>query len=281
MRKLHVYKYQGAGNDFVVVDNRQGEAAHLTDADVRLLCDRRFGIGSDGLMTLCASETADFEMHYYNADGPEGTMCGNGGRCLVAFAARMGIRSFSFLACDGPHRAEILSREGGRCIVRLKMRDVDGVERLPDGWLLDTGSTHFVQWVEDLKAFPVDVEGKRLRWDSRFPKGANVNFVEASPEGISVRTYERGVEAETWACGTGATASAIASYLHGEKGWTCVPEDGTQRIRYAVRAPGGHLAVDFLAGKDGSFRDIWLTGPAVCVFETDVDLDQLKKDSAL
>ena len=281
MRKLHVYKYQGAGNDFVVMDNRRGEASELTSADIHRLCDRRFGIGADGLMTLCASETADFEMHYYNSDGPEGTMCGNGGRCLVAFAALMGVRSFSFQACDGPHTAEILSQEGGRSIVRLKMRDVEQIEQLPDGWLLDTGSTHFVQWVEHLADYPVDVEGRRLRWDSRFPKGANVNFVEASADGIAVRTYERGVEAETWACGTGATASAIASYLHGEKGWTRTLEGGKQRVRYAVRAPGGRLAVDFIAEDDGSFRDVWLTGPAVCVFETDVDLDQLQKNCAL
>lgn len=275
MKKLHVYKYQGAGNDFVVVDNRHGEADFLTPHDINRLCDRRFGVGADGLMTLCHSDVADFEMHYYNADGPEGTMCGNGGRCLVAFAAHMGISSFSFTACDGPHEAQVLSQTGNCAIVRLKMRDVEEVEWLPDGCLLDTGSTHFVQWYSDLEHINVEVEGKRLRWDVRFPNGANVNFVEPFPDHLFVRTYERGVEAETWACGTGATASAIASYLHGEKCYASKSENGAERIKFAIYTLGGRLAVDFLVGKGGSFHDVHLTGPATRVFETDIDLDQL------
>ena len=276
MSKLHVYKYQGAGNDFVVVDNRRGEADFLTNQHINRLCDRRFGIGSDGLMTLGAGrDGADFEMRYYNADGYEGTMCGNGGRCLVAFAALMGIRKFDFTACDGPHRAEVLQRDGDRCIVRLKMRDVEGVSWLPDGCLLDTGSTHFVQWVEGLSSFDVDGNGKRLRWDPRFPRGANVNFVEPLGDHLAVRTYERGVEAETWACGTGATASAIASYAHGIPCHTPVPDGDAGRVRTLIHAPGGHLAVDFIPHPDGSFTDVWLTGPATRVFETDIDPDQL------
>jgi diaminopimelate epimerase len=211
-------------------------------------------------------------MHYYNADGPEGTMCGNGGRCLVAFAALMGLKRFEFLACDGPHRADLLEYTEDRCIVRLKMRDVEQVEKLPDGWLLETGSTHFVQWVRDLEHFDVATEGKRLRWDARFPKGANVNFVEPMADHLAVRTYERGVEAETWACGTGATASAIASWLRGEKCYTRT-EDG--RIRFEIQMPGGRLAVDFRAEADGACRDVYLTGPATKVFETDIDPDRL------
>ena len=274
MKKLHVYKYQGAGNDFVILDNRRGDVV-LSPEEVRRLCDRRFGIGADGLMTLCASEASDFEMHYYNADGPEGTMCGNGGRCLVAFAALTGLTRFEFTACDGPHRADMLEFSPDRCTVRLKMRDVDGVERLTDGWLLETGSTHFVQWVQDLASFPVGSEGKRLRWDARFPKGANVNFVEPMADHLFVRTYERGVEAETWACGTGATAAAIASYFHGERCCTCTPEGDALRVRFEIRTLGGRLAVDFLAREDGSCRDVYLTGPATRVFETDIDLDRL------
>lgn len=275
MPKLHVYKYQGAGNDFVVVDNRRGEADFLTPALINRLCDRRFGVGADGLMTLCASTEADFEMHYYNADGPEGTMCGNGGRCLVAFADLLGIRRFDFLACDGPHRAEVLARDGDCRTVRLKMRDVEPPVHYPDGWLLETGSTHFLQWVNDLASFDVDREGKRLRWDARFPKGANVNFIEPFADHLFVRTYERGVEAETWACGTGATASALASYLHGEKCFVRCMENGAERIKFAVETRGGSLAVDFIALPDGSFRDVWLTGPAARVFETDIDPDKL------
>ena len=271
MKRLHVYKYQGAGNDFVILDNRRGDVA-LTPRQINRICDRRFGVGADGLMTLCASDKADFEMHYYNADGPEGTMCGNGGRCLVAFAALMGLQRFEFLACDGPHRADLLAYTPEHCTVRLKMRDVEQVEILPDGWLLETGSTHFVQWVKDLAHFDVDTEGKRLRWDKRFPKGANVNFVEALDDHLFVRTYERGVEAETWACGTGSTASAIASYLHGE---TCYTRDADGRIRFDIHVLGGRLAVDFLAEADGACRDVYLTGPATKVFETDIDLDRL------
>jgi len=275
MKLLHVYKYQGAGNDFVIVDNRRGQADFLTPRLINRLCDRRFGVGSDGLMTLCHSDVADFEMHYYNADGPEGTMCGNGGRCLVAFAALMGIQRFEFEACDGHHRAELLEFTPERCTVRLKMIDVDQVQKMPDGWLLETGSTHFIQWVKDLKDFDVATEGKRLRWDKRFEKGANVNFVEPEKDGLFVRTYERGVEAETWACGTGSTASAIASWLNGVPGCTVTEENGQKRVRYAIRTLGGRLAVDFLALADGSCRDVYLTGPAAKVFETDIDLDLL------
>ena len=272
MGRLHVYKYQGAGNDFVIVDNRRGEAEFLTPHLINRLCDRRFGVGADGLMTLCASDVADFEMHYYNSDGPEGTMCGNGGRCLVAFADTMGLSKFEFLACDGYHRAEVLDRAGDRRIVRLRMRDVDPVVRMADGWLLETGSTHFVQWVKGLESFDVDTEGKRLRWDARFPKGANVNFVEPMADHLAIRTYERGVEAETWACGTGATAAAIASWFHGE---TCCQRLDGGRIRFDLQARGGRLAVDFIPQADGACHDVYLTGPATKVFETDIDPDLL------
>ena len=271
MKRLHIYKYQGAGNDFIILDNRRGEIA-LSPEEINRLCDRRFGVGADGLMTLCASDRADFEMHYYNADGPEGTMCGNGGRCLVAFAALMGLKRFEFLACDGPHRADLLEFSEDRCTVRLKMRDVEEVVKYPDGWLLETGSTHFVQWVSDLEHYGVEAEGKRLRWDARFPKGANVNFVEPMAGHLAVRTYERGVEAEPWACGTGSTAAAIASWLHGE---TCYTRSSDGRIRFDIQTLGGRLAVDFLPQADGACRDVYLTGPATKVFETDIDLDRL------
>ncbi|MCR5708902.1 MAG: diaminopimelate epimerase [Bacteroidales bacterium] len=270
--KMHIYKYQGAGNDFVVVDNRRGESASLTPEMVRRLCDRRFGVGADGLMTLCApvpgKSRYDFAMHYYNSDGPEGTMCGNGGRCLVAFAAHLGLGSYEFTACDGPHSASVVERDGDRMVVRLRMRDVEGVTPLPDGCFLDTGSAHFVGWVTGLGSYPVETEGPRLRYDARFPSGANVNFVEPGPDGLAIRTWERGVEAETWACGTGATAAAIASYSKGIKPQE-VAADG--RVRYSVLARGGRLAVDFIPSADGTFRDVWLTGPATRVFETDID----------
>lgn len=275
--KIHAYKYQGAGNDFVILDNRDG-GFKVTPEQVHWLCDRRFGIGADGLMTLDASDKYDFTMHYYNADGPEGTMCGNGGRCLVAFAAHRGIKKFEFEAIDGYHRAEVLDYTEHRCIVRLKMRDLpllpDGtkpVDRQPEGYFLDTGSDHFVVFVDDVMSYDVDGEGKKWRWAKRFPKGTNVNFVQAVPEGLKVRTYERGVEAETWACGTGVTASSIASYIHGVKSYT---RDG-ERIRFAIQALGDKLAVDFLPSGEGTFSDIYLTGPATFVFETDIEMPEL------
>ena len=273
--KLHCFKYQGAGNDFVILDNRKGDV-NLTDAQVHQLCDRRFGIGSDGLMLLGAGDGKyDFTMRYFNADGPEGTMCGNGGRCLVAFAAHCGIKKFEFTAIDGYHRAEVLEYSPTRCIVRLKMRDLkvengtQPIEAFKDGYFLDTGSPHFVQFVEDIDKFDVDTEGKRLRWDSRWAKGTNVNFVEPTAEGIKVRTYERGVEAETWACGTGCTASSITSYHHGVKSFT---KDGAGRVKFAIQALGDRLAVDFIPHEDGSYDDIYLTGPATKVFETDIEI---------
>ena len=195
------------------------------------------------------------------------------GRCAgTADAAWWPFRRFDFLACDGPHKAELLTQQGDCSIVRLKMRDAEPPVRFADGWLLEIGSTHFVQWVKDLADFPVDREGKRLRWDARFPKGANVNFVEPLADRLAVRTYERGVEAETWACGTGATAAALASFARGEKCFTRREENGAERIKFVVRALGGELAVDFVAKEDGSFRDVWLTGPATRVFETDIEL---------
>lgn len=286
--KLHCYKYQGAGNDFVIIDNRKGDV-NLTDEQVRQLCDRRFGIGSDGLMLLGAAPSSDgkldFTMRYFNSDGPEGTMCGNGGRCLVAFAAHMGIKKFEFQAIDGYHNAQVLEYGPSRCIVRLKMRNlpvVDGknpVTRLEDGYFLDTGSDHFVGFVGNVDEYDVDTNGKRLRWDKRFPKGTNVNFVEIvdqdrpdAARGLKVRTYERGVEAETWACGTGVTASSIVSYLSGAKSYDKFEADGVEHVKFAIRARGDKLSVDFVANPDGSFEEIYLTGPATKVFETDMDI---------
>lgn len=272
---VKVYKYQGAGNDFVIIDNRDG-SIDLNDSQIRWLCDRRFGIGADGMMLLGAGGEYDFTMRYYNSDGFEGTMCGNGGRCLVAFAAHRGIKKFEFIAIDGYHRAEVLEYGDYRCIVRLKMRDLlpdeegnSPIKLYPEGYFLDTGSDHFVIFVDDVANYDVDGEGKKWRWAERFPKGTNVNFVEIAPNKIKVRTYERGVEAETLACGTGVTASSIASFIHGAKSFIT---DG-ERVKFDIEALGDSLAVDFIPSDDGKrFEEIWLTGPATFVFETEVEL---------
>ena len=257
---IQFYKYQGAGNDFILLDNREQAYASLTTAQVRLLCDRRFGIGADGLMTLDASEDADFAMSYFNADGREGSLCGNGGRCLTAFAAHLGIvRSQArFRAVDGIHEAVL--RDQGE--VDLKMMDVRKVERGYDTAVLDTGSPHYVKYVDRLDELDVVKEGRKIRYSEQFARdGINVNFVEYGSESLHIRTYERGVEDETLACGTGITAAAIVA-----------AGNQNQPYRIPVRARGGNLEVRFAKKGDQEFTDIWLRGPAVFVYEGKITL---------
>ena len=281
------YKYQGAGNDFLIADNRdaaisekdgvlscrdsQGNFMEIRISDI---CDRRYGVGADGLMLLESSEHYDFHMVYFNSDGSGGMMCGNGGRCIVAFAADMGIDHFDFDAADGFHSAEILRSEGKEKTVRLKMKDVREYNRYDsltgpdvpsDGYFLDTGTRHFVRFVKDIDAYDIVTEGRNIRFNAveLLPVGANVNYVEPYENGIKVRTYEKGVEDETFACGTGITASAIAAYLSAVAP-SEVMQDG--RVRYEVCAKRDPLAVDFIPEED-FFSDVWLTGPATCVAE--------------
>ena len=241
------YKFDGAGNDFVVVDNRRGEIA-LDTEEVARICHRRFGVGADGLMTLnAAPEGYDFEMVYYNSDGNIGSMCGNGGRCIAAFAHMLGLdRRLHFRGYDGPHDAEVLAWDGHIGIVRLGMRSVavNEVRRVLDGWFVDTGSPHYVQRVSDLEHYDVVGEGRRLRMMAEvFPEGTNVDFIEDLPDcRLFVRTYERGVEDETWACGTGVTACAIVTGNH----------------RLVTR--GGDFRVDFTP-TGTSYDNVQLTGP--------------------
>ncbi|MBR1766822.1 MAG: diaminopimelate epimerase [Bacteroidales bacterium] len=251
---IDFYKFDGAGNDFVVVDNRH-ERRTFDEALVARLCHRRFGVGADGLMTLeAADDGLDFEMVYYNSDGRIGSMCGNGGRCISAFAYLLGMgKRLHFKGFDGPHDAELLSWDND-CrvgIVRLGMRDVavDGITRVLDGWSLDTGSPHYVQRVADLEHFDVVGEGRRLRHRTDlFPQGANVDFIEDLPDGrLAVRTYERGVEDETWACGTGVTACAIVS--------------GNR----SLLTRGGDFRVDFDT-TPSAFSHVMLTGPVALNF---------------
>ena len=205
-------KYQGTGNDFVIIDNRDGSIS-LSNQQIAFLCDRRFGVGGDGLMLLGTAAGYDFSMTYYNADGTEGTMCGNGGRCLVQFAHDNGIvkDNYLFIAVDGPHEATI-SNNGW---VYLKMSDVHSVETGDHFFVTNTGSPHYVKVVEGVEKLDVFAEGKAIRYNDRFKTaGINVNFVEFQQEHLFVRTYERGVENETYSCGTGVTAAAIATHLH-------------------------------------------------------------------
>lgn len=254
------WKYEGAGNDFVLLDLRDTNF-EPTAEQINQICDRRRGVGADGLMILAESAKGDFAMRYFNADGPEATMCGNGGRCIAWFADHLGIGgdTKTFEAIDGMHTAEILSRESESATVRLQMVDVERVEVLPDGdVLLDTGSPHLVRFVESLDMDVVGI-GRELRYGPKTAatNGANINFVKICGEGeVEIRTYERGVEDETLACGTGATAAALA-----------LRHTRQADIRHCnLRARGGVLAVDF--GVEGNrYTDIRLTGPARRVFK--------------
>ena len=282
MMIMKFYKYQGAGNDFLIADNRDGSIV-LSAQQIAAVCDRRYGVGADGLMLLDRPEgDADFCMTYYNSDGSGGMMCGNGGRCIVAFAADMGISTFRFHAADGPHVAEILSSDGPCKTVRLQMKDVSSYERYEsltgvtvpsDGCFLDTGTRHYVRIVEGLEEYDVVGEGRDIRYNATElqPVGANVNFIEPSGNVLKVRTYEKGVEDETFACGTGIVASCIAAYKAG-----IIPSEAMAdgRVRYEVKAKRDSLSVDFrpLVGTAGVAEEVCLTGPAAFVAEVSVAL---------
>jgi diaminopimelate epimerase len=259
--QLHFFKYQGTGNDFVIIDNRAGEI-ELTMAQVKHICDRRFGIGADGLMLLNKHATLDFEMKYYNADGNESSMCGNGGRCLVQFAYKLGIHKneYHFEAIDGLHEASIDDKDW----VRLKMKDVDNVLDEGNEFVLDTGSPHYVQMVTDIKNMKVKEHGAAIRYSDDYKQmGINVNFVETMDEdSIFVRTYERGVEDETMSCGTGVTAAALVC-AHNDRGFN----------RIEVHTLGGHLAVEFNKHDETHFDDIWLCGPALFVYDGKIQIN--------
>lgn len=258
--KIHFYKYQGAGNDFILIDNRDNSVDHHNPKLISGLCDRRFGIGGDGLMLLQNKEGYDFEMIYYNADGQPSSMCGNGGRCIVAFAKFLGVieSETEFLAVDGPHYAKI-SDEGDW--VSLQMIDVNEVNTDADAYVLNTGSPHYVKLVDGLEQRNVYQEGHAIRNNATYRKnGINVNFVEPMKEGYFVRTFERGVEDETFACGTGVTAVALAMAQHKQQ---------TGHITTPIRVLGGNLNIRF--DYDGTaFTEIFLEGPAVRVFEGDI-----------
>lgn len=259
MGKMNFYKYQGTGNDFIILDNRNWSYTALTLERIKFLCDRHFGLGADGLMLLNTKAGYDFEMRYYNSDGRESSMCGNGGRCLVKFAYDMGIHksAYRFQAIDGIHEAEIDDD-----IVSLKMKDVREISDYHGDSILDTGSPHYVKIVSDVMDYDVFRKGMDIRYSPDFVKeGINVNFVEQKKsDEIIVRTYERGVEDETLSCGTGVTASALVCY-HNECGYNDV----------TVITKGGKLTVKFDRRPDNSFENIWLCGPAVKVFEGAVE----------
>lgn len=249
------YKYQGTGNDFVMIDNRQQTFDKNNTKLVADLCDRRFGIGADGLILLENHDTLDFKMVYYNADGNQSSMCGNGGRCLVAFAKHLGVieNKAVFEAIDGLHHATI---DGD--VVKLQMQDVSVVEKHNGHVFLDTGSPHHVQFEPDIDDFDIKTKGANIRYGAPYNEaGSNVNFVKKqSNTSFKVRTYERGVEDETLSCGTGVTAVALAMHYIGE----------TEKNLITLQAQGGDLQVSFSV-ENGVYNNVWLIGPAKLVFQ--------------
>ena len=256
MRKIHFHKYQGTGNDFVMIDNRNLVFDKKDKALIGLLCDRRFGIGADGVILIENHHEADFEMIYFNPDASQ-SLCGNGSRCAVKFAHALGIigEKTTFMSFDGIHQAQINGD-----LVELHMQDVEKVSMIGDDYLMDTGSPHYIQFTDSLEKLDVYAKGQDIRNNKRFEKeGVNVNFIEKrGPQEIAIRTYERGVEQETLSCGTGCTAAALAMGHEGE------------RSPVTIHAKGGDLQVSFEKVGEG-FKHIQLTGAATKVFEGEFD----------
>jgi diaminopimelate epimerase len=256
--KIQFTKYQATGNDFILIDNRERKIIITSEQIVRL-CDRKFGIGADGLILIDPSASADFSVNYYNSDGSQ-SLCGNGSRAAVHFAAQLGLlkNKTAFDAYDGHHEAELLQND----IVRLRMNDVASMHHTNDELFLNTGSPHVIRFVDGVDRYPVYDEGKAIRYSEPYkPAGTNVNFVELQGDNtIFVRTYERGVENETLSCGTGVTAAALAAATKG------------YNAPVAINTPGGSLSVEFKTGQAGTFTDIYLIGPAKMVFEGTLEL---------
>lgn len=258
--QIRFQKFQGCGNDFVIIDNRKGEVK-LRNQQVEILCDRHFGIGADGLMLLENAAGYDFKMVYYNSDGNISTLCGNGSRCMTRFAHNLGIvkNKAHFLAADGAHDCLVNGDE-----IALHMADVSGIEERGDHFFVNTGSPHVVKWVKNLESFDVFGEGRRIRQSDLYNSqgGSNVNFIEETSKGIFIRTYERGVENETLSCGTGVTAAALVAARAGK---------ATSPDSCRIQALGGNFVVEF-KNNNGSFTDIWLKGPAEFVFSGEVSI---------
>lgn len=256
--ELSFYKYQGTGNDFVMIDDRDQRLDEKNLSLVQQLCDRKFGIGADGLILIRNHTDFDFEMIYFNADGSQ-SMCGNGARCAVAFSAFLGIitEKAHFLAIDGPHEALLVGDQ-----VELLMGNVTGISESLGDYFVNTGSPHHIRFVEDVKNYPVYDQGKSVRYDTCYaPAGTNVNFVEKiSQNEVFVRTYERGVENETLSCGTGVTAAAIVFGAN------------QNQNQVKIKTLGGSLSVKFQQDDAGRFYDIWLIGPAEQVFSGKINL---------
>lgn len=253
--KIPFWKYHGNGNDFVITDNRSGFFPVKNAALVKAICNRNFGVGADGMMLLEDAQGFDFHMRYFNSDGLEGSMCGNGGRCMVHFAKEIGLlkKTAIFSGIDGPHEATIDHND----TVHLKMQDVTEITKNDQAYIINTGSPHYILFAGDISELDVVEEGRKIRYNREYSeKGINVNFVEPAGDDLLIRTYERGVENETLACGTGSVAAALCTVI----------KSGNGRNRITIHTKGGPLEVSFRQTGKSSFSDIWLTGPARKVF---------------
>lgn len=258
MKTYSFYKYQGTGNDFVIIDNREN-VFNSQDLDLVInLCDRKFGIGADGLILIENHIEYDFNLIYFNADGSK-SFCGNGSRCGVAFAKLLGIinTSTTFMAIDGVHEA-LINHE----TVKLKMKDVERIEYIQNNFFIDTGSPHFIVYQDDISNFDLVASAHKIRYNERFiENGTNVNFVSKKEDILSIRTYERGVEGETLSCGTGATAVALSAFIK---------HNLTPPVSVNVR--GGTLQIDFKANDNNHFTNIWLIGEAKKVYQGEITI---------
>lgn len=254
--QLSFHKYQGTGNDFIMLDNLDGKYTHLTVRQIQDICNRRFGVGADGLIKINRIENYDFEVDYYNADGTK-SFCGNGARCSVMFANELGLiknNETSFWAIDGEHKAILSTTE-----VHLQMTNVSHVNEVDQqAFEMNTGSPHYLNYVKSIDEMDVIAYGKSIRFNDIYnEEGINVNLIEElGSNEIIVYTYERGVEDETLSCGTGVTAAALSyAYKNNLNG----------NVHVSVKTKGGELAVKFHRAE--SFSDIWLIGPAKFVFK--------------
>jgi len=253
------YKYQGTGNDFIFIDNRTLSFDTNDVARISKLCDRKFGIGADGLILLQEEEGFDFRMVYFNSDGRESSMCGNGGRCVAKFAKLLGLTNDStrFIAIDGEHEAVIHDE-----IVALKIRDVDKVELGDNFGIIDTGSPHYLTFVNNIEDVDIITEARKIRYNERFKdEGININFIEVKDDALHVRTYERGVENETLSCGTGMVAAALYASANGK----------LVASECNIHTPGGEARVRFDKNNHNGYSDIWLEGPAELTFKGEID----------
>ena len=260
--KINFEKYHGAGNDFLILDNRSKKYSSLTKIQITFLCNRHKGIGADGLILINSDEFSDFQMQYFNSDGKESSLCGNGARCAVAFthAKKIISHSTTFFAVDGLHTATYNSP----LEVQLEMKDVNELSKTDNGLLINTGSPHYIRLVDDIQTIDVEKEGASIRYSNSFlPNGINVNFVEkVDSKHFKIRTYERGVDGETLACGTGAVAVALGMHYLKES-------EGAKEL--VILAKGGDLKISFEVTED-KYHQIFLKGPATYVFSGKVEL---------